>query len=607
MLSIGPYVVVREIPTRPGFSPDGGQIRTYRATDRLTGIPVLLHDLPTMTGVPSLPPSPALLPFTDIVVNAGEAYLVTELPPNAVPARDPHQAARGALAGLAALHESGLVHGNLNTAQLWSVDGPVRLAGGGRYPLGGSFTAERDLQALAATLDDLGGLPPILALLRTEPQRVSARDALQLLQAGEQPPASGPAQPAYQPEGRGVRFESVTSSQEPSVALPNLDPLSLLNHSAPLPQHGSYVSQTVWTTSGDLTRSNTDHGTQTPQPETKLPFKLDVTQWDVPDFMAPTQAAPSPAAGAATPTASLGWADVSRPLQERAAPEVTTTPDLSPPAPDKARQKNAASRAFERLRADSDRQRQLQEVRRDEVVAQLAGGSAFPGVDPAHHQLAALASGEDELPAPLENETPQERRRREHQARVEEEKLARELTEKQGLAAPVTKLSAPPSSPDTGAAAPAESRQTRSVRMRWDDEKNQWVRASDAARPGGARSAAPGVPPIILLISAVLALLLLFALVRALTQRQATQTATPAPCCDVQFNVKGGNGKATISILNTTSNGQWTAGKTIGSVPGKLHLPGEGTYKLNVASQGFTPATLDITVPDQTTATINLP
>ena len=103
MLSIGPYVVVREISTQPPGPPADGAGRTYRATDRLTGLPVLLHPLFAMTGVPELPPHPALLPFADIVVQAGEAFLVTELPPNAVPAREPVSAARGALLALTAL------------------------------------------------------------------------------------------------------------------------------------------------------------------------------------------------------------------------------------------------------------------------------------------------------------------------------------------------------------------------------------------------------------------------------------------------------------------------------------------------------------------------
>lgn len=170
-------------------------MRTLRATDRLTGMPVLLHVLDRVVILPELPHTPALLPFTDSGVDGEAVYLVTELPPHAVPASDPLLAARGALAGLAALHESGLTHGGVGPAQLWSVDGRVALAGAG-LPWGRGERPEDDLRDLAATLETLGGVP---APLRDAPETLSARELLARLGRPAEPPAP-PAQDAGVPE-----------------------------------------------------------------------------------------------------------------------------------------------------------------------------------------------------------------------------------------------------------------------------------------------------------------------------------------------------------------------------------------------------------------------
>ncbi|WP_102127058.1 PEGA domain-containing protein [Deinococcus planocerae] len=170
MKPIGPYVAARDLT---GDLP-GGEVRTLRATDRLTGMPVLLHVLDQAVALPALPHDPALLPFTDSGVDGEAVYLATELPPHAVPAADPLLAARGALAGLAALHEAGLTHGGVGPAQLWSVDGRVALAGAG-LPWARGKAPGDDLRDLAATLETLGGLP---APLRGAPETLSARDLL---------------------------------------------------------------------------------------------------------------------------------------------------------------------------------------------------------------------------------------------------------------------------------------------------------------------------------------------------------------------------------------------------------------------------------------------
>lgn len=176
---IGPYVAARDLTgDRPA-----GAVRTLRATDRLTGMPVLLHVLPHAAPLPGLPPDPALLPPSEGGIDGDTAYVVTELPPHAVPASDPLLAARGALAGLAALHEAGLAHGGVGTAQLWSMDGRVALAGAA-LPWGGEATPARDLRDLTDTLGTLGEVPQAL---RDLPAGATARDLLARLDAS--PPA----------------------------------------------------------------------------------------------------------------------------------------------------------------------------------------------------------------------------------------------------------------------------------------------------------------------------------------------------------------------------------------------------------------------------------
>ncbi|WP_189054556.1 PEGA domain-containing protein [Deinococcus daejeonensis] len=177
MKPLGPYVAARDLPGRMN-SP----VRTLRATDRLTGMPVLLHGLPGPLPLPDLPGHPGVLPFAECVLVAGEAFMVTELPLQARPAQDPDLTARGALAALAALHERGVVHGGLSASQLWSVDGEVRLAGAG-LPWGGEARPADDLYALAVILHEMGGVPGALRPLLDAPGTLDARAALRLLRA----------------------------------------------------------------------------------------------------------------------------------------------------------------------------------------------------------------------------------------------------------------------------------------------------------------------------------------------------------------------------------------------------------------------------------------
>lgn len=180
MKPIGPYVAARDLT---GDQP-AGTVRTLRATDRLTGMPVLLHVLAHVAALPDLPDHPALLRPSEGGLDGDLAYVVTELPPHALPAADPLLAARGALAGLAALHAAGQTHGGVNAAQLWSVDGRVALAGAG-LPWGPEPTPAGDLRDLLGALETLGGVPPAL---RDAPAGASAHDLLARLDI----PAAGP-------------------------------------------------------------------------------------------------------------------------------------------------------------------------------------------------------------------------------------------------------------------------------------------------------------------------------------------------------------------------------------------------------------------------------
>ncbi|MFC6802735.1 hypothetical protein ACFQDE_14310 [Deinococcus caeni] len=190
MKSIGPYVAARELPGRTG-SP----VRTLRATDRLTGMPVLLHVLPHPPALPDLPDHPNVLPVVDSGVDGDHGYLVTELPLQAHPASDALLTARGALSALAALHGRGVVHGGLSPAQLWNVDGRVLVTGAG-LPWGGDPGPADDLYALAVILSEMGPLPAALRPLAEQPGTLSAAQALSRLNAtpGTQAPVQTPVQ-----------------------------------------------------------------------------------------------------------------------------------------------------------------------------------------------------------------------------------------------------------------------------------------------------------------------------------------------------------------------------------------------------------------------------
>ncbi|ULH16605.1 hypothetical protein MF271_08535 [Deinococcus sp. KNUC1210] len=196
MKAIGPYVI--SAPPAGGMNRAGSagpatvsavrepSVQTLYGVERVTGIAALLHRLPPerygMMLPPSLPPSPSLLPVTEMDDWEGHLYAVTELPHTAALATHPAEVASGVLMALEALHGAGMAHGGVGLEQFWQVGRTVQLAGAG-LPWQEQATPEGDMQALAAALDALGGRPAPLRRLET----MTAAQALAAL--GTKPPA----------------------------------------------------------------------------------------------------------------------------------------------------------------------------------------------------------------------------------------------------------------------------------------------------------------------------------------------------------------------------------------------------------------------------------
>lgn len=195
MKVIGPYVVLRELAAQDkargraegetqALSPRALSTRTLWATDRLTGMSALLHPVTAIAPLPTLPDHPALLPVTGRVGGVAQSYLVTELPLQALPAYSPLHTARGALQALDVLHRAGLVHGNLDPGQFWVVDGRLCLTGAGLPRPGMTLTPADDLRDLADALEAMGADAALLGVLRSDPELLSAAEVLELLQVG---------------------------------------------------------------------------------------------------------------------------------------------------------------------------------------------------------------------------------------------------------------------------------------------------------------------------------------------------------------------------------------------------------------------------------------
>lgn len=659
MKAIGPYVVNREVSPVRRSDPAEATLpltsRTLWVTDRLTGMPALLHELPTPMPAPELPRSAWVLPFSDLVVEGSQAYLVTELPLNAVPASDPVLAARATLAALETLHSHGLAHGGLDSGQLWSVDGQVMVVGGGLHRLDRQFTVARDLQDLATTLDDLGGLPPILSLLRNPSDTLSAREARQLLEAGLQAQPSHAPQPEAAPVTQGTVLPAPSQPEPYPVeqdqadrrltrqpSLPTLNPMSLLDSSAPLPQQGPYLWQASWTpldpevpppaqvgihAASSVTASSTGAGGLGRASETKTAnigafgetFQLDISEWTFPEFLdgaaTTTPAAPPPPVVVTSAPVVLQWAAPNRipattpqttaqPVEQQSAvPPVAPTspkensaatvaaaaaePTFSAPARRGARA--AAARALDRLRADSTRLQNMAEVRRDHLPSQwqaVVEGTVAP------------------LTEPTVSETPQERRRREYEATLEQHQFdAQTAAERQ------QRLSTEPELPPLPTQT-VSRRQLKPIKATWTKDQT-WKVVHDGETPDARERSilGPGAPTWLLPLLLALVLALVAGLLVYGSRHKVSAVSPAAACCNVEFRLRGqgATGKtARLTLESAPPEAKLTVGQQVGTAPGAVHLPVAGKYRVRVATDGFTPASVDFVVPSSQPVMINL-
>lgn len=443
---IGPYVAARELPGAAGSA-----VLTLRATDRLTGIPVLLHVLPYALTLPDLPEHPNLLPIVDSGMDGERAYVVTELPLHAHPASDPLLAARGALAGLAALHGRGLLHGGIGPSQLWTVDGHVALAGAGLPWHHERGTPGADLRALALAIQEIGMLPPALRPLLEDSHQLSVEQALALLDH-HAAASSGSRRPL--PE-RHDSVPDVPRASRGRVAAPSTIPApaepvtSAAGRAAPLPAADALTDDvTADRNPNDVVPTDTAPApadmAQTAPPGAVAPARAEKrarrsTRRKGPADTAPQVAAPKPAGGPNLGAIS-GALRAGKPGDARPGP-------TAPPAPESrvGRRTDAPHPVPDAVAASA----QGAEAAQPDVPAPVnAPGETAPTAEPAASSLpagtvpadaAATAEASRPVPAPAPEtapsaagrapvspfstapagtvETPQERRRRQNEER----------------------------------------------------------------------------------------------------------------------------------------------------------------------------------------------
>lgn len=635
MKSIGPYVLARASSGAGAAGPaPSGAARPLWATDRLTGIPVLLAPLAApLAELPTLPGHPALLAPTDLLHVEGEGdFLVTELPLQAAPATDARLAARGVLQALDALHRRGEAHGQVSAGHLWSVDGLVRLTGAG---VPGAGTPAGDLRDLARALDELGGLPAGLEVLRAAPETLSAGEALRRLSwgapgaagaqaapgVGDLPPATGqrgqeaptasaagdltarvfvmgpPGAPTPAPEAATDPAPAVLIASVPSVPVTTAaDPGPA---SEPVPVAPAVVAPIVTAPSP----------TRVPDPPPGPP----APEGSGPGGAAAGRRAEHPVAGGQGepahdhPAGTEGLAAAVPPQVPAdpappGSPSATGSavgPSAAGPAPAPAR-REAGALARQRLRADAARTGRRAAALRVAAAAQGQGSSAPATPEVPEAELDALS--------------PQERRRR--------TLAAAQVEAAQSQARPA----APPRPAQTQPlpATPAARRELRPMRLRWNEGAGTQAGGGGWQRraPGASQGQAPGRSPLNWLtgpgrwpVAALLAVLVLGALWAWAAGRtpgreavgSGTGAAGPA-CCSVRFEVSGAAPPSGVrlTLAQAPAGVRLDPGAALGTAPGTVRLPGEGTYRVRVVASGFTPETVSVTVPTRDPVRVEL-
>ena len=619
MKSIGPYVVLREVvvgegrgaaPAAGESAPRRSAARTLWAADRLTGLPVLLHPLSAIAPVPRLPAHPRLLPFTDMVVEMAGAYLATELPPQTRPARDPTQAARGALEALTFLHSQGLAHGSLDAAQLWEVDGEVRVTGAGLPRPGLRPQPLDDLRDLIAALGTMADVPPgLLAALRGAPDLASAQEFLDLLDMGLS---------EQQLAGALAHVPALSAASEPPPAIfDSPDDIVLGGALADDVLGAAPAVEAVESESPVIPAS-------LPPQEVVVPTEEPTNQEAASEVVVIAAQPGTPEVGEmqrrpASDTAPEAVPEPALPttlLTETSDPaaEVAEAPASEPAAPARPRavRRAAGRQARERLKADHRRRLDLSELRLRRTAAEVEQLQSPTGTSST---VAALAT-----PAPAEEHggtSPQERRRLEQQAWEEQvaldaqlaaarraqtprERPASVLVPGAALGGELAEIAEVQRRPRQRPAARAQgmvraARQLAPIRMSWGRDGERQVLRRRGPREELLRWLLP-----------TLGVLLLAFAVSAVPR--ALRSAAPAPCCDVAFQLLGAGAeqRADLTLLSAPPAAGWQRGAQLGQAPGTLHLPAPGTYRIKVSAAGYAPARVDVTAPRREPVTVQL-
>ncbi|QFP76482.1 hypothetical protein [Deinococcus sp. AJ005] len=576
MKPIGPYVAVQALPPPAnGVAAADSPIQTFRATDRLTGIPVLLHILPYAQGLPEVPFSPHLLPVVDSGVDGEQAYLVTELPLQAHPAQDPELAARGALAALSVLHGRDMTHGGVSGAQLWNHDGGVALAGAG-LPWREDATPQGDLSDLALTLQALGALPEVLRPLLEQPGSLSAHEALALL------------------GGDVADQEQKTAGQQEAAAELPLDQPAAL---------GQSLEEEAAATLAGASDSEVSGG----QPIVPLTSPEEVSP-----LLPGKDAASSPSGtggrgiggeGSVVGSAQTG---ATRPVSEQAQTSAVSpfsnaptgqseTPQERRRRQNDERQEQATldSQAAAERRAAYLKEQSEQETREIAQAAELAA-RGVPVPEPFQMGFAAESTGDvggavagvqarqvERLPASLRRPSGEE---------IDGTGTVQRL----------------PSAVSTGGT-PAR-RDLPPIRIGWDED-DSW-RVVRTAPKSSQPSPLLRWVPLALVVIVLLGAALLWALRpsrAASTDADDAATGAPAPCCNVDFTLRGAAGvTAQLNVVSAPASAKLAANQTLGLAPGKVNFPVQGTYQLNVVAEGYRSAPLTVVVPRTQPVTIDL-